>query len=243
VAAVMLLISASAVLAQDPKGWKTELDPYTWLAGMEGDATVDGQKAEFDKSFSDLVELVEFGAGLLGTVRHGRYVTFAQLDFMDLSTDALDVQDRPEGGKLDTSMFIHEVGGGYRINGWKEGQTIDVMIGLRGMHLESDLEVYGQGKHSSEADIVDPMIVVRPSVPIFPSRIDGLRFTGTLAIGGGGDSDLIYELQPQLRYQFHEHVSARLGYRRIGWKFEADGNDDELNMSLNGLVLGFGVTF
>ncbi len=161
----------------------------------------------------------------------------------DRSTDALDVEDQPQGGTLDSNMLIYEIGGGYQIGGWKEGQTIDLMVGLRGLHLENDLEVYGQGKYSSEADVLDPMVVVRPSVPLFPSKINGLRFNGILAIGGGGDSELIYEMQPQLQYQFHKNFAARIGYRRIGWKFEGHGNDNELNLSLAGLVLGVGARF
>ena len=40
-----------------------------------------------------------------------------------------------------------------------------------------------------------------------------------------------------------DRVAARLGYRRAGWQVDSDENDDELDFSLAGLTLGFGVTF
>ena len=74
--------------------------------------------------------------------------------------------------------------------------------------------------------------------------INGVRFNPTLAIGGGGGSELVYELQPQLQYQITDHVAARLGYRRVGYKIKGDNNDaNELNVALAGVIVGVGVTF
>ncbi len=39
---------------------------------------------------------------------------------------------------------------------------------------------------SRDNDITDPILVVRPSILVLPSMINGLRFNPTLAIGGGG---------------------------------------------------------
>jgi hypothetical protein len=65
-----------------------------------------------------------------------------------------------------------------------------------------------------------------------------------VAIGGGGDSDLVYELEPQFQYQITPNVVARLGYRTVGYKFKGDHNsDNELNIRLSGLIAGVGVTF
>ena len=85
------------------------------------------------------------------------------------------------------------------------------------------------------------MVYVLPSLPLFPSKIEGLRFNPVLGIGAG-DSDLAYELWPQVQYQMTDSIAARLGYRRVGYKFE-DDNDNELNIAMAGLTLGVGVTF
>jgi hypothetical protein len=243
VAAAFLMLG-SAAYAAEPQGWQVELTPYAWLAGIEGDLTVNGHKAEFDKSFSDLVDAVELGASLLTVAQYDRYLIWGQVDYFQMSTDAMDVEDQPKHGSLDTKLLLGEVAVGYQLDGWMEGQTFDLLVGVRALHTEMELEVYGKGTFEKDNDLLDPILVLRPSIPVFPSKINGLRFNPTLAIGGGGDADLVYELQPQFQYQVTENVAARVGYRRVGYKFKGDHNDDnELNIALAGMIVGLGVTF
>jgi opacity protein-like surface antigen len=242
--AVALLMVASGSYAADPKGLQVELTPYGWLAGLEGDITVNGQTAEFEKSASDLMEGLDVGGSLLAIVQYNRFLLWGQVDYFSLSTDELDVEDQPVGGSLDSKMTLGEVAVGYQIDGWAENQTFDFLLGVRTLNMEVDLEVYGEGIHSKTTELVDPILVIRPSFPLFPSKIKGLRFNPTLAIGGGGDSDLVYELQPQIQYDFNDNISARFGYRRVGYKFKGEENEDnELNISLAGLIVGLGIKF
>lgn len=242
--AAVLVMAASAGYAAEPQGLKVELTPYVWFAGIEGDVTVNGQTADFDKSASDLFDALDVGGSLLGIVQYNRFLVWGQVDYFSLSTDELDVQDRPAGGSLDSKMTLGEVAVGYQVDGWMEGQTFDLLVGARFLHMDNELEVYGAGTRSKTNDLADPIFVVRPSILIFPSKIQGLRFNPTLAIGGGGDSDLVYEMQPQIQYDFNDRISARFGYRRVGYKFKGDNNEDnELNVALAGLILGVGVKF
>lgn len=243
--AMLVMMTASGGHAADPQGWKFELTPYAWLAGLSGDLTVQGHKVEFDKSFSDLVKGVEIAGGLLGVVQYNRFLVWGQTDYFALSTDQLDVDDQPKGGKLSTKLFLNELAAGYQFNGFYEGQTFDTLIGFRALRFETDLEVYrtGASRHSTK-DLIDPIFVFRPSFPLFPSKIKGLRFNPTLAIGGGGNADLVYELQPQIQYDINQNVSVRLGYRTVGYKFKGDNNsDNELNINLSGLIFGVGIKF
>jgi len=242
---VAMLVMVSGGHAADPQGWKVEITPYAWLAGLSGDLKVQGHKVEFEKSFSDLVSAVELAAGVLGVVQYNRFLVWGQTDYFSLNTDKMDVDDQPKGGKLATKLFLNEMAVGYQFDGFYEGQTFDTLIGVRMLRFETDLEVYSTGRtRSSKKDLYDPIFVLRPSFPLFPSMIKGLRFNPTLAIGGGGNSDLVYELQPQIQYDFNEHVSVRLGYRTVGYKFKGDHNsDNELNVNLSGLIFGVGVKF
>jgi hypothetical protein len=257
VGAVLMAVSVGfaqqpAAPAAGPEGWKFEVTPYMWLAGLEGDVTIKGQKAEFDKSFSDLIDYVDVAGSLLGVAQYDRYLFWGQVDYFSMSTDNVDEQDQPQGGSVDTKMLLGEAAVGYQIDGWMEGQTFDLLIGVRTLHMETDVKVDSHGTLSKDNDLVDPILVVRPSIPIFPSKITGLRFNPTLGIGAGGDSDLVYELQPQLQYQITDNMAARVGYRRVGYKFKGDSaknekvnltEDDEMNISLAGLIVGLGVTF
>lgn len=239
----LMLAAAGIASAAEPPGWKFEITPYAWLAGLEGDVTVNGQKAEFDKSFSDLFDAVEVGGSLRIGAEYNRVMIGALVDYFSMSTDELDVEDQPERGSLDSKMLLTEAGVGYRLNGWAEGQSFGLMVGVRNLHMENDLEVSAAGSFSRDDDVTDAMFYVLPSLPVFPSKIDGLRFNPVLGIGAG-DSDLVYELFPQFQYQITDALAARLGYRTVGWKFKGDRNDDnELNFNLAGLIVGVGVTF
>jgi len=237
-------VMAGAVgFAAEPEGWKFEITPYAWLAGMEGDITVNGQKADFEKSASDLLDYVDLGASVRLGAEYNRFMIGALVDYFSLSTDQLDVEDRPQGGSLDAKTLLLEGSAGYRVDGWSEGQSFGLMVGVRSLQMETDLEVYGHGTRSKDTDVNDAMFYVLPSLPVFPSKIDGLRFNPILGIGAG-DSDLAYELFPQFQYQITDRMAARLGYRTVGWKFKGDNNEDnELNVSLSGLIAGLGVTF
>ncbi len=228
-------------LAAEPQGWKVEVTPYAWLAGLEGDITVHDKKADFDKSASDLLDALELGGSLLTVIQYDRFLFWGEVDYFALSTDELDVEDRPEGGSLDSDMLLGVAAVGYQIDGWSEGQTFDILVGARTMHLELDLDLYEKGSFSKSKDVTDPVLVVRPSLPVLPSKITGLRFNPTVSVGGGGDSELVYELFPQFQYQIADHVAARIGYRTIGYKFE--NGDNELDFNLAGPIIGLGVTF
>ncbi len=230
-------------MAQGKPGWQFEVTPYAWLAGFEGDMTINGHEAEFEKSFEDLFDAVEMGASLRLGAEYNRFMVGALVDYFSMSTDAMDVEDRPEGGSLDTELLLTEAAVGYRVNGWSEGQSFGLMVGVRNMNMQADLESDVHGTTSSEKDVTDGMVYVLPSLPVFPSKIDGLRFNPVLGIGAG-DSDLVYELFPQFQYQFTETIAGRLGYRTMGWKFTDDNNEDnELNFSMSGLIAGIGLIF
>lgn len=238
-----LLAAGATTFAAESDGWKFEFTPYAWLAGVEGDLTVNGTKVDFDKSFSDLFDAVEVGGSFRIGAERDRFLIGALVDYFSLSTDELDVEDQPAGGSLDSKILLTEVAVGYRVDGWSEGQTFGLMVGVRNMHIENDLDVTGEGTFSRDNDVTDAMFYVLPSVPVLPSKIEGLRFNPVLGIGAG-DSDLAYELFPQFQYQITDTVAARLGYRTVGWKFKGDNNEDnELNISLSGLIVGLGVTF
>ena len=241
IAAGLVLASGLAAAAAEPQGWQFELTPYLWAAGLEGDLTVNGHEAEFEKEFSDLFDMLDIGGSLLGVAQYNRLIFLGAVDYFSLSTDKLDVEDQPPGRTLDSTMLLGELAAGYQFDGFMDGMTIGVLVGARMTSMEIDLELADGQTASKDNDLVDPVLMLNPSIPIFPSKIDGLRFNPILAIGGGNDADLVYELFPQFQYQVTDHASVRLGYRTVGYKFE-DG-DNELNINLAGLIVGLGLTF
>lgn len=241
--AAMLMVAFSTVSAEEPARVRVELTPTIFIAGTDGSVTVEGIEIEFDKTPGDLFNYVEFAGGLAGLVQYNRWVLRAQFDYFGMSTDALEVEDRPKGGKLDSDLYVTTAAVGYQFDGWKEGQTYDVLIGLRSLHVENALEVYDVGSYSADRDLLDPALGLRATYPLFPRKIKGLALTATTAFGGGGDSRFVYDLQPAIQYQITDNIAARLGYRRLGWRVEGDEGDGELKFALSGFIGGIAVMF
>ncbi len=236
-----LLAAAGTGHAQTTEGWSFEVTPYAWLAGLEGDLTVRDQKVEFEKDASELLDAAELGGSVRLGASHDRFVIGALVDYFSLSTDELDAEDQPAGGTVDSKMLLTEVAAGYRVDGWAEGQSFVFALGVRNLHAENDLTLNGGAAFGDERDVTDGMIYVLPSMPLFPSSIAGLRFNPVLGIGAG-DSDLAYEMFPQVQYELNEALALRLGYRRVGWRFEGD-HGNELNVDMAGLIVGLGLKF
>ena len=84
---------------------------------------------------------------------------------------------------------------------------------LRHAALDNEVRLSGIGSKSQNTDLTDALLILRPSVPL----TDKLRFNPTMNIGAG-DSDLTWELQPELQYNFTDTVAGRFGYRRVHYK-------------------------
>lgn len=241
--AALLAASCAVSNGQNAEGWSFEVTPYIWFAGIEGDITIDGKTADFEKDASDLLDMLDVGGSIRIGAERDRFMIGALVDYFSMSTSKLDVEDQPQGGRLDTDMMMIEGAVGYRVDGWAEGQSFGLMVGVRHLQIDNELKLTGGGTFSRDNEITDAMIFILPSVPLFPNSVEGLRFNPVLGIGAG-DSDLAYELFPQIQYQINDNLVVRFGYRRVGWKFKGDRNEDnELDISLAGLTVGLGLTF
>lgn len=243
ITAFLITAFASTGMTQEPQGWQFRIAPYAWLNGIEGTMTINDNDIDFDKSASDLIDAVEWGASAQGLVQYNRFLFWGAIDYFSLSTNELDVNDQPKRGKLDTEELLYEVAMGYLVDGFYEGQTFELLAGARVLNIDNDLKIYATGNTiRKDVDLADPIFIIRPYIPIFPSKIKNLTFVPTFAIGGGGDSDLVWELFPELQYQFTKTIAGRIGYRTVGYEFDGKG-DNELDINFAGLVAGVAFTF
>ena len=223
----------------EEKDWKFEVTPYLWMAGIEGDVTVGSTTLEADVGFSDLFDATDAAFAFLSVTQYKQWVIWTQLDFMSLSTDELD--DPPPLAEVNVDTIILTLAGGYQFPGpFGEGSTIDALVGVRYLGMETEV-VVGPISVEKDTDITDVVLVLRPSAILFKETLKGrLRFNPTLSIGGG-DSDLTYELQPQFQYQITDHIAGRLGYRRL--YYDIDGDRVDFDGTFHGILIGIGGTF
>jgi hypothetical protein len=217
-------------------GWAVEVTPYAWLAGINGDVTVNGTEARIEQSFSDLYDAVDLSGSLLGVVRKDRFVFWTQADYVGLDSNQL--EDALPNASLETYSTLLGVAAGYQFEGLLESSTIDTMVGFRYGHFENKSTINAVRTGEGTIDVVDPMLVVRPNVPI----TDWITLNPIFAVGGGGDSDFIFELQPQLHFQITKHFATRVGYRRLRYKCQGD-RGHALDATIQGFIVGVGYTF
>lgn len=224
---------AEKVQASAQDGWTFEITPYAWLAGIDGTIRVRGKEADFSQSFSDLLDKVDAAGSLMAIAENDRCQFFAQGDYFGISEDAKTKGGVPASAESDSVLLT--VGAGYTFDGPIEGSTIAVHGGLRYARLDNKVTV-GGASASDTRDIYNAVVMLRPSMPITAK----LRFNPTLNIGAG-DSDLTYELQPELQYNFTDDVAGRFGYRRVYFK-EEFSNDSEIDVTFSGFIIGLGLT-
>jgi outer membrane protein OmpA-like peptidoglycan-associated protein len=236
VTAILAAATTSPALAAD-KEWNFELTPYLWGAGIDGDIVVRGQTADVDVSFSDIFDQMELGGGLLMRAERNHWVLWTQVDYMATSTSELD--DPPENGRLDVDSTMLTAGFGRNFESSNGRRSVDVLLGLRYMELETTAQFATLGTFRGKRDFTDPVIIVRPSLQIS----DRWRFNPTFSYGTGGDSESTYELQPQVQYQATDRMALRFGYRKLYYDIENDVNGNSFDGSFNGPFIGFGFTF
>ncbi len=205
--------------------WKGELTPYLWIAGMDGEATVAGQKADVHTDFDD----THPGGSLLGVLQYGQVVCWGQVD--RLSPEA-DLGLGLDHATLKIDLTVATLAAGYQFQG-SRGKTYDLLLGAREVWLDRELTMNGETLRRNRA-LADMVVVFRPSVPLSQNW----RFNPTASLGAG-DSRLTYELWPQFQYQISGHWAARLGYRRLYY----DIRDDDANKwkgGFQGWVIGLG---
>ena len=236
--ACLMLFSGVPVLAEAPEGLHAEVTPYLWMAKLSGDMTVKGYDVDLDDQGT------EAGGSLLATAEYRRWVLGWQMEYFQPSMDDLALEDSGVSGNVDSELLLTQLAVGYQFDGWREGQHITVAAGVRNLHLRSDLEVIGGDKLEQKTNSTDPLLVAWQTFPLFPKNVDGLSLSPAFSIGGGGDSELFFELFPQLRYEIVPHIHVRFGYRTAGYKLKnAAEREDSLDVKLAGFIFGVGGSF
>jgi hypothetical protein len=224
--------------AQTKDDWKFEVAPYLWGVGIDGSLTAeDGREAEFEYSLDDLMDRMDVTMELLATAQYKQFVGFTQIDYIRLSEDEFKqpaAQEKLEKVTLDSSFVT--LAGGYQFPTIKDS-WVDVLLGARIMFMGVEVEARDGWSRDESHTITDAILVLRPNFRI----TDKLRFNPTLSVGAG-DSDLVYELQPQFEYNFTKLIGVRIGYRTLGYKYTTD-RETEIDVNFSGPMLGVSFNF
>ena len=231
IALFSLSIAAQQVRADE---WQFELAPYLWVAGADGDITINKQKFNASADFEDIIDQTKFGGSLIFSANRGHWVNFAQLDYLDLENDNVSTRLSREDLHVEVSSLLATVTTGYRFNIGQD-HSLDVMAGLRYAGIDTEVDLNRLGDVNSQINSYDGIVMIRPSMKLGKNW----KLMPSFSVGTG-DSDLTWEVFPEIIYQPGD-LKFRFGYRNLN--YDTKEGKDEVDFSMRGVLFGVGFVF
>lgn len=212
-----------------------QVTPYLWAAGLDGRISPFRRAPTIgiDKSFSDVLEGLEFGGFVNLWFRRGAFVFSA--DLMYVSTrdghafgplPPLPVPVPPGtvvDGRVDSRQANMTLQAGYRTVD-TEDFTLDVLAGVRAWWLSNDVTVSALGTsrgYGERFDWVDPVVGLRA----FQRLHGGWSLQAQLDIGGFGvGADSTWSVLATVNYIASDRFSVSGGYKVLDVDYDHAGH-------------------
>ena len=205
-------------------GWTFTVAPYGWFAGLEGDVGARGRTTHVDESIGDILDKFDIGFMGVAEARYDRFGVFTDLVYVRLS----DSGDTPFGilaSSVDVTVksLMWTAAGEYRLLD-RPDASVDAFAGFRLFSLKNELDLNPPGllaglELSQTETWVDPIVGLKGQISITPQ----VYLTGWGLIGGGANSDIVWDVMGAVGYQFTKSFSAVIGYRAAGVDYENNG--------------------
>ncbi len=242
--------------------WALQVTPYMWAAGLEARISPfrSGPTMSVEKSFSDVLDDLNFGGFINIWGRYGRFVVSGDIMYVDTTdshaTGPLPAFQIPGLGvvippgasvdaKVDTKQFTATLMGGYRVIDTPQF-TLDALGGARFWHISNDVSVTAShpaigsrfARHGESFGWVDPLIGLRAFLPL----TEKLSLQAQADIGGfGAGADLTWSAMVTVNYVFTNTFSASVGYKVLDVDYNHGGH--VFDARLSGPVLGITYRF
>ena len=213
-------------------GWEISIAPfYGWVAGLNGDvATFGAAPIAVDITPIDLIENIDtvissLDFAIIGAaeIRKGDFGVFADIYYLDLSTDLATPGPLFSGVEVGTELLIFTALGSYRA---LETETahLDALAGLRVWSVDIDLDfaagILPAQSHSDGDTWVDPVIGLKGRIALS----EHAYVTGWGMIGGFGVSpDFMWDVFGAVGYEITDRISLVAGFRATGVDYQSGG--------------------
>jgi len=244
-AAVAISATAAPAHSQADPGWKFELTPYLWAAGMSGTVSVNDRPnagLEVEQSFSDILSVLQFA--LMGSLeaRKGRWGAMTDAVYFKVNDEGSVTGKRgfaTLSANADLAQQMYSLAASYRVGQGKS--PIDVFAGARYASVGWDVDIAASSppviaterSFKETRSWVDPYIGARVETPL------GTRWAiGAYAdVGGFGiASDIATQAMASVRFKFTTGIVGNLGFRVVTDDYDKDGF--KYDMMNGGAVLG-----
>ena len=241
--AALAVQAAMPAAAEDADKCCFRLTPYYWAVGIDGSLENDttNQSVDFNQDIGDVTDNLEFNGSLMLEHNLGHWANFASVDYMKVDNDDVDVNQAGVKVEVESDTVLGTLATGYRFG--EGGKShVDVLVGVRGAKLDIEANLKGSSDGSSvnaDDDLIDGILMLRPRFAF--GKGEHWAFSPTASIGAG-DSDLVWELAPELVYTNDCcNLEFRFGYRTVNYEIEE--GDIEADFSFQGPMVGLGFAF
>lgn len=233
-----LLATAGAIsapaYAQITEGWRGQVTPYIWGAGLSGDVRplAGGPTLEVDESVFEVLDNLDGAFFISGLAIRDDFVLIGDISWSSSSrTESPAPGLPPVKGSVD-SLFI-TLAGGRRVQA-QQDQTIDLLAGVRIWDIDADAAVLGTPFAASRTvSLTDPVIGIRFN----RQHTNGFSTIAYGDIGGFGvGSDFTAQIAVTVNYALTENAYVSGGYRYVHLDYEKRGA--LLDIRLSGPLLG-----
>lgn len=245
----------------DGADWAFQATGYLWATGLNGNISPfrRAPTLHVEKSFSDVMEDLNFGGFLNVWGRYDRFVLSGDIMYVDTTDSkaagplpALQIPGLPTlpagaaiDADVDTQEFMATLQAGYRIVD-ADGFSLDALAGARFWHISNEVAVTAShpligsvsATHKESFGWIDPVIGARA----FFSLTDKLSVQAQVDIGGfGAGSDLTWSALATVNYIFTDTLSVSAGYKVLDVDYSDDGYvfDSRLSGPVMGLTYRF----
>jgi len=199
--------------------WEFRLSPYGWFAGFKGDvAGIPGFPPTYvDISPSEALEDSELAVmAMFEGKKNGRGFLvdfmYSDMESEDAIAGSLTLTSRTKT-TIVTGAYLHEL--------YNDDQSvIDAFGGIRYWNIDSHLSLIGPGAGHTES-WVDPIIGIKGRTAL--GDTDFYASAGASIGGFGMNSDLFYDVNANLGYQWSDSIGTTIGYRLYDLDYENDG--------------------
>ncbi len=221
--------------------WQITIAPYAWLTSLDGNVTVQGQKADADADFfGDILDQIGLAGMVLVDIQRRRWAFSANFVGARLESDNNNIDTKEDivnfGVGLTYFAIDHprdpEGGIGYRFG---------PSIGARYTYLRAEVDVKNFRTFDSTKQWVDPLVGARGALDLS----DRFGIVGAADVGGFGvGSDYSWNAQIYGLYEtsvFGVPTALSLGYRVLHQNY--DSGNFEYDVTTYGPIIGAAFTF
>jgi len=215
IATLSLIMSASlwsgaASAQQSSDEWKFRITPYLWMLGLDGTTALLGQDVEVDKSFGDVLDVLNIALSANMELSKGNFFIVFDPLYAELEADF--VGPGPVGGNVEIDMVIADLNVGYSFD-----ENFGIYAGARYYDQDITLTPNLLPQQSLGDDWTDFIVGLRAGGKVS----ENWSFMGKLDGAVAGDSNSAWYFQAVLLRHFGTNKHLDLGWRYYDVDYES----------------------